>query len=52
MGLKITKERLSLIHKESEDEASFEFVDLFDQEGNAAGTKVVLRIGTKEMHYK
>jgi hypothetical protein len=52
MGLKITRERLSLIQKESEDEASFEFVDLFDPEGNAAGTKVVLRIGTKEMYYK
>ncbi|HMH22290.1 MAG TPA: histidine kinase [Puia sp.] len=50
MGLKITKERLSLINRGMEDRSSFEFVDLFDPEGNAAGTKVILRIGTKEMN--
>ncbi len=52
MGLKITKERLSLFNKEMEDGASFEFIDLLDAEGKPAGTKVILKIRTKEMHYK
>jgi hypothetical protein len=51
MGLKITKERLALINKDLEDGASFEFVDLVDQDGDPAGTKVILKIGTKEMNY-
>ncbi|HZE84960.1 MAG TPA: histidine kinase [Puia sp.] len=51
MGLRITKERLSLINKAAKDDATFEFVDLFDAGGNAAGTKVILRMSTKEMNY-
>jgi tetratricopeptide (TPR) repeat protein len=49
MGLKITKERLSLLNKSAEDGTYFEFVDLFDEYGKAAGTKVILKIKIRQM---
>ena len=49
MGLKITKERLASGHGNPEGEGSFEFEDLFDGDGRAAGTRVILRIQTKEI---
>ena len=42
MGLQITKERLALMNCGKNN--FFEIEDLADAEGNATGTKVVLRI--------
>ena len=44
MGLKITTERLALLNKEKNMQTVFDIEDLKDEDGNAAGTKVALRI--------
>jgi hypothetical protein len=41
--MKLTENRLSLLNKHAELNASIEIVDLYD-EGHAAGTKVILTI--------
>lgn len=46
MGLQITKERIALLDNE-QGEHSIEIKDLFDNNGNASGTKVLLRIKYK-----
>jgi sensor histidine kinase YesM len=46
MGLQITKDRISLLDNEQE-EHSIEIEDLYDNDGNASGTKVTLRITYK-----
>jgi hypothetical protein len=43
LGMKLTENRLSLLNKHAELNASIEIVDLY-AEGHAAGTKVVLTI--------
>src|SRR5678815_823690 len=48
MGLKITTERLSLLNNENGLQTFYEIEDLNDEEGNASGTKVILRISYKE----
>ena len=48
MGLQITRERLELMNDGPEGQTSFELVDLVDRDGNACGTKVILRIRIKE----
>ena len=48
MGLKITTERLALLNKEKGVHTFYEIEDLKDENGNAAGTKVVLKISFKE----
>ena len=49
MGLQITRERFALLNANTDDKTFFEFEDLFDEMGNASGTKVILRIMIKEM---
>ena len=44
MGLKITTERLSLFNHEKEVHASYEIEDILDENGDAAGTKVSIKI--------
>jgi LytS/YehU family sensor histidine kinase len=44
MGLQITSDRVAIINKITQKEASVEIIDLEDQEGNPTGTKVVLII--------
>jgi len=48
MGLKITTERLALLNKEKGIHTSYDIEDLKDENGNATGTKVILRISFKE----
>lgn len=42
-ALLVTKERLDLMHENNEIK-SLEIIDLYDEQGNAAGTKVIVRI--------
>ena len=48
MGLKITSERLALLNREKGLQTFYEIKDLKDENGNAAGTKVILKISFKE----
>jgi len=47
MGLHITTERLALLNKDMDELTHFNFEDIIDYEGNAAGTRVILK-----MHYR
>jgi tetratricopeptide (TPR) repeat protein len=51
LGLKITRERFDLLNETDQKKTFFEFEDLFDENGNAAGTKVVLKIRIREAAY-
>ena len=44
MGLQITTDRLSNFNKDSNSDTFFEITDIYDSEGHAAGTKVILKI--------
>ena len=44
LGLKLTENRLSLLNKHAELNASIEIIDLEDHNGEASGTKVILKI--------
>jgi sensor histidine kinase YesM len=44
IGMSVTKERLDLI---SNNEVNVETIDLYDDEGNASGTKMYIRIQYK-----
>ncbi|MEN8789355.1 MAG: tetratricopeptide repeat protein [Flavobacteriaceae bacterium] len=46
VGIDITKERLDNFSKDYQNSFNVEIVDLFDDQGNAAGTSVVLHIPT------
>ena len=48
MGLKITTERLALLNRERGLHTFYEIEDLKNENGNAAGTKVILKISLKE----
>jgi hypothetical protein len=48
MGLKITTERLALLNREKGLHTFYEIEDLTDETGNAAGTRVVLKISVNE----
>jgi len=48
MGLKITTERLALLNREKGLQTYYETEDLKDENGNAAGTKVIVKISFKE----
>src|SRR6185369_1343142 len=48
MGLKITTERLALLNKEKGLHNFYEIEDLKDETGNAAGTKVSLKISFRQ----
>jgi len=47
-GLAITRERLALFSQENNADAGFEIADLADENGNAAGTRVIIKIGYRE----
>ena len=49
MGLKITTKRLSLLNNNSSQQTFFTIEDLTDENGNAIGTRVHLKISYKEM---
>jgi hypothetical protein len=44
LGLHITRDRLALLNKNIDQPSSFNFEDITDGEGNAAGTRVILKI--------
>jgi tetratricopeptide (TPR) repeat protein len=44
LGLHITSERLALLNKNMDQPTSFYFEDITDEEGNGAGTRVILKI--------
>jgi hypothetical protein len=48
MGLRITTERLALLNREKGLHTFYEIEDLIGENGNAAGTKVTLKISFKE----
>ncbi|MEZ5196540.1 MAG: two-component regulator propeller domain-containing protein [Bacteroidales bacterium] len=47
-GMLITKARLEILNRQSQDNYSVNVIDLKDQKGNPSGTKVVLNIHYKE----
>ena len=47
-GMMITKARLEILSRQSNDEFSIQIIDLKDEFGNAKGTKVEIRIHFKE----
>jgi len=49
LGLQITAKRLSLLNDENFSGTFYEIEDLSDEDGNAAGTKVTLKICYKEL---
>lgn len=44
MGLHITTERLALLNKDMDEETYFNFEDITDDDGNSAGTRVILKM--------
>lgn len=44
LGLQITNGRLALLNINMDEQTSFNFEDITDDEGNAAGTRVILKI--------
>jgi ligand-binding sensor domain-containing protein/putative methionine-R-sulfoxide reductase with GAF domain len=44
LGMKLTEDRLALLNKQIQAEASVEVLDLVASDGEAAGTKVILKI--------
>ena len=48
LGLQITAKRLALLNGENSSDTFYEIEDLLDENGNAAGTKVNLKISYKE----
>ena len=49
MGVKITTERLALLSRNEDERAVFNIEDLTDKEGNAAGTKVILKMKYRKL---
>jgi hypothetical protein len=49
MGVNITAGRLALLNKSENEAAIFKIEDLFDNEGNGCGTKVILTIPFKDL---
>lgn len=49
LGLHITNERLALLNVNMDNQTSFDFEDIRDDEGNAAGTRVILKIHYRDM---
>ncbi|MBM3434669.1 MAG: tetratricopeptide repeat protein [Bacteroidetes bacterium] len=44
LGMQVTKERLDILNEKSKEKIAFQISDLKDETGNAAGTKVDLKI--------
>jgi len=49
VGISLSEERLKYFSKQTANNYSIEFVDLFDEKGNPAGTKVILEIPCKKI---
>jgi Histidine kinase/Tetratricopeptide repeat len=49
MGLNITTERLALLNEENNKESFLKIEDIFDRDGQTAGTRVVLKVNYKEL---
>jgi LytS/YehU family sensor histidine kinase len=49
MGVEITAGRLALLNKSKNEAAVFNIEDLFDEEGDSCGTKVVLTMPFKDL---
>jgi tetratricopeptide (TPR) repeat protein len=49
MGVEITAGRLALLNKSKNEEAVINIEDLFDDEGNGCGTKVVLKMPYRDL---
>jgi LytS/YehU family sensor histidine kinase len=49
MGLRITTERLALLNKDTNEKTFFVVEDIVDDEGNVAGTRVILRMNYKSL---
>ncbi len=49
MGVKITTERLALLSRNEDEHVVFDIEDLTDKEGNAAGTKVILKMKYRKL---
>lgn len=49
LGLHITNERLALLNLNMDEQTNFQFEDITDDEGNAAGTRVILEIHYRDM---
>ena len=48
MGMEVTEERLQVLNATKSKEASFKVIDLLDEEGDAAGTRIELKIPYEE----
>lgn len=48
LGMLITKERLNIMNRYTEDQYTVDVIDLFDDEGKSKGTRVEVRIRIKE----
>jgi len=44
LGMQLTENRLSLLNKHAELNASIDIIDLYNEKADPAGTKVILRI--------
>ena len=49
MGLEITAERLALLNQDMDEKTFFNIEDITDDEGNIAGTRVILKLHYKDM---
>ena len=49
MGLQITTERLALLNQDIMNKHFFNIEDITDDEGNAAGTRVILKMNYKDI---
>ena len=49
MGLQITRQRLALLNQNKSVQTFYTIEDLFDESGNVAGTKVILKISHMEL---
>lgn len=47
LGLKITTERLALLNRNTDEKTFFNVEDISDDEGNSAGTRVILKMNYK-----
>jgi len=49
MGLQITRERLALLNKDHGGQTFFNIEDITDNEGEPAGTRVILKMNSKDL---
>lgn len=49
MGMRLTSERLALLNRNSEEKTNFHFEDISDENGNVAGTKVILKLNYRNL---